>query len=84
MRSDKETTAEAAAPRDAGAHSQARPAVLQAKRKRVPWTAEDNAILRRMKEVDDCSWEEIHAALSNHTLGSIQVHYSTKIKKQCY
>ncbi|KAG9228480.1 hypothetical protein BJ875DRAFT_477366 [Amylocarpus encephaloides] len=71
IRSAKETTTEAATPRDSRAHSRVRPAALQAKRKRVPWTAEDNTILRGMKEVDDCSWEEIHAALSHHTLGSI-------------
>ncbi len=81
LRPDKETSIKAATPRNTGAHSQVRPAAVRAKRKRVPWTPEDDAVLREMKEEENCSWEEIHSQLSHHTLGSIQVHYSTKIKK---
>ncbi len=85
MRSAKETTAAAATPRNARALSRralsrVRPVALQAKRKRAPWTAKDNAVLRRMKEEENCSWDEIHAELSHHTPGSIQVHYCTKLK----
>jgi hypothetical protein len=54
---------------------------VRAKRKRVPWTPEDDAVLREMKEEENCSWEKIHSQLSHHTLGSIQVHYTMKIKK---
>jgi hypothetical protein len=81
MRSDKETSAEAGTPHNIVAHSKVRPATLQSKRKRVPWTPEEDAIVLKMRQVEGCSWEEIHAALPHRTKETIQVHYSTKIKK---
>jgi hypothetical protein len=81
MRSNRETSAEAATPLDIVAHSKVRPAILQSKRKRAPWTPEEDATILKMREVEGCSWEEIHAALPHRTKGTIQVHYSTKLKK---
>jgi hypothetical protein len=81
MRSNKETSAEAATPHDTGAHSRVHSTALQSKRKRVPWRpGEDETILKMMEE-GGCSWEEIHHALPDRTPGAIQVHYSTKLKK---
>ena len=81
MRSDKETSAEAAALHDAGVHSKMRPAAVRRPIKRVRWTPEEDATILKMREEDGCSWEEIHAALPSRTLGTIQVHYSMKLKK---
>jgi hypothetical protein len=50
-------------------------------RKRAPWTTEEDTTLVKMKE-EDCSWEEISAALPAHSQGSIQVRYSTKFSKR--
>lgn len=77
MRSEEAASTGAVTPHDASTYSKVRPITLQAKRKRVPWTPEEDAILRKMKEVDGCSWEEIHGAFPHRTPGTIQVHYST-------
>jgi hypothetical protein len=78
MRSNKEAASTGAAtPHDASTYSKVRPTILQATRKRVPWTPEEDATLRKMKEEDGCSWEEIAKALPHRTPGTIQVHYST-------
>jgi hypothetical protein len=74
-------SAEAATPYDIIAHSKVRSAVLQSKRKRVPWEPEEDATILKIREEDGCSWEEIHTALPHQTPGAIQVHYSTKLKK---
>jgi hypothetical protein len=50
--------------------------------KPTPWTREEEATVIRMKD-DDCSWEEIQAALPHRSSGTIQVRYSTKLKKKC-
>jgi len=81
MRSDKETSAEAATPHNAGAYSLVHPIAVRSKRKRVPWTPEENKTILEMKS-NGCSWEEIHAELPHRTPGAIQVQYSTKLKKQ--
>jgi len=80
MRSNKETSAEATTPHDAGAHSRVHPAAVRPRIKRVAWTPEENATILQMRE-KGCQWEEIHAALPHRTLGAIQVQYSTKLKK---
>jgi hypothetical protein len=80
MRSNKEMSAEAATPHDTGAHSRVHSAALQSKRKRVSWKPEENETILKMKK-EGCSWEEIHRALPDRTLGAIQVQYSTKLKK---
>jgi hypothetical protein len=59
------------------AHSKMRHATSWPPRKRIPSTPEEDATLVKMKE-DNCSWEEVSAALSSMNLGGIQVHYSTK------
>jgi hypothetical protein len=81
MRSDKETSAEVAALHEAGVHSKMHPAAVRRPIKRVRWTPEEDATILKMREEDGCSWEEIHAALPSRTLGTIQVHYSMKLKK---
>ncbi|KAF4636261.1 hypothetical protein G7Y89_g1829 [Cudoniella acicularis] len=78
--SDQETATAAANPHNTVAHSKVRSGTLQAKRKRVPWTLEENETILKMKE-EGCPWEEIHAALPRRTPGAIQVQYSTKLKK---
>jgi len=75
MRSDKETSAEAATPHDASAHSKMRPAAVRPRIKRVPWTPEEDATVLKMRDEDGCSWEEIHDALPHRTPGAIQAQY---------
>jgi hypothetical protein len=65
---------------DAAAHSKIHQAPLQLEKRRVKWTPEEEATLLQMKN-DGCSWEEIHAALPHRSIGTIQVRYSTKLKK---
>ena len=81
MRSNKETSAEATTPHDAGAHSKVHSAAVRPQIKRAPWTLEEDATILKMREEDGCSWEEIHAALPHRTQDAIQVRYSTKLKK---
>ena len=81
MRSNKEMSAEAATPHDAGAHSKMHSATVRPRIKRVRWTPEEDATILKMREEDGCSWEEIHAALPHRTLGAIQVCFSSKLKK---
>ena len=57
------------------------PATSRVKRKRIPWTPEENRKIVKMKK-QGCSWEEIHRALPDRTPGAIQVQYSTKLKKK--
>jgi hypothetical protein len=64
---------------NAAAHSKIYQAPLQPKKKRVKWTPEEDATLLRMRN-DGCSWEDIHDALPHRSIGTIQVHYSTKLK----
>jgi hypothetical protein len=80
MRSDKETSAEATTPHDASAHSKMHPAAVRPRIKRVPWTAEKDATVLKMRDEDGCSWEEIAEApllLPHRTPGTIQAHYYT-------
>lgn len=81
MRSNKETSAEATTPHNLVVHSKVQPATLPSKRKRVPWKPEEDATILKMREEEGCSWEEIHAALPHRSIGTIPVHYSTKLKK---
>jgi hypothetical protein len=79
MRSDKETSAEATTPHDASAHSKMYPAAGR-QIKRVRWTPEEDATILKIRKEDGCSWEEIHDVLPHRSIGTIQVHYSTKLK----
>jgi hypothetical protein len=63
------------------AHSKTRNFQSTPSRKRAPWTAEEDTTLVTMKE-ENCSWEEISAALPTHSQGSIQVRYSTRFSKR--
>jgi hypothetical protein len=76
IRSDKETSAEAATPHDASAHSKMHPAAVRPRIKRVRWTDEEDATVLKMRDEDGCSWEEIAKALPHRTPEAIQVHYS--------
>ncbi|KAE8440871.1 hypothetical protein EG329_006358 [Mollisiaceae sp. DMI_Dod_QoI] len=80
MHSNKDTSADAATSHDTGAHSKMHPAAVQRQTKRLRWTPEEDATILKMKE-DSCSWEDIHAVLPHRTQGTIQVRYSTKLKK---
>ena len=84
MRSNKETSAGAAAAYSAGAHSKMRSAAERPQIKRVRWAPEEDATILKMREEDSCSWEEIHAALPHRSIGTIQVRYSMKLKGQYY
>jgi hypothetical protein len=61
-------------------HSKIRAAGSRSRAKRVPWTPEEDATVLKMKR-DGCPWEEIHAALPHRSKGTIQVRYSTKLKR---
>jgi hypothetical protein len=78
--SNKGTSAEGGTPYSAIAHSEVRRATSRPKRKRVPWKPEENETILKMKK-EGCSWEEIHRALPHQSIGTIQVRYSTKLKK---
>jgi hypothetical protein len=78
--SSREAPAKVAIPHKAVAHSKMYPAVLQPQIKRTPWTPEEDATLLKMRN-EGCLWEDIHAALSHRSKGTIQVCYSTKLKK---
>ena len=60
------------------AHSKTRRVTSRPPIKRAKWTLEEDMTLVKMKGEDNCSWEEISAALPSHSLGLIQVRYSTK------
>jgi hypothetical protein len=77
--SSKEAPAKAPTHHDATAHSKIHQAPLQPKKRRVKWTLEEDAKLLQMRN-DGRSWEYIHAALPHRSIGTIQVHYSTKLK----
>jgi len=77
--SSKEAPAKVPTHHEAATHSKIHHAPLQPKKKRVKWTPEEDATLLQMRK-DGCSWEEIHAALPHRSIGTIQVHYSTKLK----
>ena len=68
-------------PHSTTANSKTRNCQSTPPRKRAPWTTEEDATLVKMKK-ENCSWEEISAALSSHSQGSIQVRYSTKFSKR--
>jgi hypothetical protein len=63
----------------ATSHSKNRATASRPQMKRPPWTPEEDAMVLKMKR-DGCSWGEIHAALPHRSKGTIQVHYSTKLK----
>jgi hypothetical protein len=78
--SSREALAKVAIPHEAVAHSKMCPAALRPQIKRAPWTPEEDATLLKMRN-EGCSWEDIHAALPHRSKGTIQVRYSTKLKK---
>lgn len=80
MCSGTETSANVAIPHEAAAYSKIRQAPLRPQKKRVRWTPEEDATVLEMRN-DGCSWEDIHAALPNRSKETIQVRYSTKLKK---
>jgi hypothetical protein len=78
MRSDKETSAEAATPHDASAHSKMHPAAVRPRIKRLRWAPEEDATVLKMRDEDGCSWEEIAKApllLPHRTPEAIQQRY---------
>lgn len=51
-------------------------------KKRNPWTAKEDATLKKMREEDGCSWKEISIALPLHPQSSIEVHYSKNFSRK--
>lgn len=78
--SSREPSAKAAIPHEATAHSKMYPAALRPQIKRALWTPEEDTTLLKMRN-KGCSWEDIHAALLHRSKGTIQVRYSTKLKR---
>ncbi|CAK1360994.1 unnamed protein product [Cercospora beticola] len=56
------------------------PSSSGSKRSWQPFTAQDNALLKKLKGVMNMAWSEIHPYFPQRTLPSLQVHYSTKVK----
>ncbi|KAF2175208.1 hypothetical protein K469DRAFT_611413 [Zopfia rhizophila CBS 207.26] len=54
--------------------------VKQAQRLRPRFTAEEDALLIELKEGQGLPWERISKRFPGRTVGSLQVHYSTKLK----
>jgi hypothetical protein len=80
--SSREAPAKVPTHHEAGAHSKVHQALLKPKKGRAKWTkwtTEEDATLLQMKN-DGCSWEVIHAVLPHRSIGTIQLHYSTKLK----
>ena len=46
----------------------------------APYSAGEDALLKKLKEVDDLTWDEIVSYFSGRTRGSLQVRYSSKLK----
>jgi hypothetical protein len=78
--SSREAPAKVAIPHEAAAHSKMYPATLRPQIKHAPWTPGEDATLLKTRN-EACSWEDIHAALPHRSKGTIQVRYSTKLKK---
>ena len=55
--------------------------IRQVPPRRQPFTREENTTLRKMKK-EGHSWDDIHTALPHRSKGTLQVHYSTKLKGQ--
>ena len=81
MSTNSERSAEAGIPHEAVAHSKTYPVAVRPQIKRVRWAPEEDATILKMREEDGCSWEEIHAALPHRNIGTIQVRFSTKLKR---
>jgi hypothetical protein len=80
--SSKEPLAKILTDHDATAHSKVHQAPLQPKKGRAKWTKwtpEEDATLLQMRN-DGRSWGDIATALPRWSIGTIQVHYSTKLK----
>jgi hypothetical protein len=48
----------------------------------MQFSEEDNARLKRLKEVDQLSWKKITEHFPGRTQGTLQVHYCTKVKNR--
>jgi hypothetical protein len=72
IRTDKETSAEAATPYDASIYSKMYPTTVRPRMKRVRWTPKEDATVLRMRDEDGCSWEEIAKVLPHRTPETIQ------------
>jgi hypothetical protein len=79
--SNKQTSTEAGPLSNAVAQSKVRVAAVQRQATHLLWTPEEDATVIDMKKAGR-SWEDIHAALLHRSKGTIQVRYSTKLKKQ--
>ncbi|KAF4252129.1 hypothetical protein KXV95_005456 [Aspergillus fumigatus] len=50
--------------------------------KQGPYTSDENALLVRLKEREGMPWAEIAAHFPKRSTSSLQVHYSTKLRKK--
>ena len=81
MSINSERSEEAGITYDAVAHSKMHPVAVRPQIKRVRWAPEEDVAILKMREEDGRSWEEIHAALPHRSIGTIQVRFSTKLKR---
>ena len=75
-----EAPSKLAMPHKASAHSKIYSTGLRPQIKRDRWKTEEDTTVLEMRN-DGCSWKDIHAVLPHRSIGTIQVRYSTKLKR---
>jgi hypothetical protein len=78
--SNMEAPSKVAMPHKASAHSKIYSTGLRPQIKRDRWKTEEDTTVLQMRN-DGCSWKDIHAVLPHRSIGTIQVRYSTKLKR---
>lgn len=64
------------------ARASAEEATPQPRSSGAKYTKEDNALLKRLKDVEGKEWSEIEQHFPGRSLGSLQVHWCTKLKEK--
>lgn len=59
-----------------------RPHTAAVSGKQRPYTSDENALLVRLKEKEAMSWSEITTHFPGRNMSSLQVHYSTKLRRK--
>jgi hypothetical protein len=78
--SSMEALAKTAIPQKVAIYSKIYPAALLPQPKHTLWTPEEDVTLLKMRN-EGYLWEDIHTALPHQSKGTIQVCYSTKLKR---
>jgi hypothetical protein len=78
--SDRETSARPARFSSAASRAKTPRPALRPQSKRPPFTPAEDARLVNMKESQGLSWKQIVCAFPGRSVGTLQVHYSTKLK----